>query len=118
LKYISDPVYEYLDNNHPPLIQDQVKDLHELNESISAFYDEVLRISKKHNFKDLGTLIAQQQSILNMIDKMKKKQIKLIKSDQAGTRIFLMYLNLLAESKNLVLYTLNMVKSHRDFLYK
>jgi len=116
LKYISDPVFEYLDNNHPPLISEQVKDLHELNSAISAFYDEVQSIIKKQNFKDLEDLIDQQQSILSLIVKMKKKQIKFIKSEQSGTRNILMYLNLLSESKNLVLFTLNMVKSHRDFL--
>jgi phosphate/sulfate permease len=116
LKYISDPVFEHLDNNHPPLIPEQVKDLHELSEAISTFYVEVLRISKKQTFKNLDNLINQQQSILSIIEKIKKKQIKFIKSEQSGTRNILMYLNLLAESKNLILYTLNMVKSHRDFI--
>jgi len=116
LKYISDPVFEHLDNNHPPLIKEQVNELHELNESISAFYEEVLRISKNQDFKNLDNLIIRQQSILNLIAKIKKKQIKFIKAEMAGTRIILMYLNLLSESKNLVLHTLNMVKSHRDFL--
>ncbi len=116
LKYIADPVYEHLDNNHPALVPEQIKDLHELNEEVLLFYTEVLRITKKQDFKNLESLIAQQQSILNFILKMKKKQIKIIKSEQAGTRNVLMYLNLLAETKNLILFTLNMVKSHRDFL--
>jgi phosphate/sulfate permease len=116
LKYIADPVYEELDNNHPPLIPEQVKDLHELNESVSAFYLDVQNITRKKNFGDIDILISQQQSILNLIAKIKKKQIRFIKADQVGTRNTLMYLNLLAESKNLVLYTINMVKSHRDFI--
>lgn len=116
LKYISDPVFEHLDNNHPPLIPEQIKDLHELNESIATMYTAALNIIKKQKFKDVDGLISQQQGILALIDKMKKKQIKIIKSEQAGTRNILMYLNLLSESKNLVLYTLNMVKAHRDFI--
>ncbi len=115
LKYISDPVYEHLDNNHPPLIREQVKELHELNEAVYSFYDEVLIITRKRNFKDLDNLISQQQSILNLIVRMKKRQIKYIKSEVMGTRNTLMYLNLLSETKNLILYTINMVKSHRDF---
>lgn len=116
LKYIADPVYEHLDNNHPPLIPDQVKDLHEINELVSLFYDEIIRISKKQNFKDLRKLLEQQHEILDLIAKSKKKQIKLIKADMVGTRNTLMYLNLLAESKNLILYTINMAKAHRDFV--
>lgn len=116
LKYIADPIYEHLDNNHPPLISEQVKDLHELNASMSAFYEEVRRVSKKQYFEDIEILIAQQQAILGLILKIKKKQVRYIKSEQVGTRNTLMYLNLLAESKNLVLYTVNMAKSHRDFI--
>jgi hypothetical protein len=51
-----------------------------------------------------------------MITRIKKKQIKFIKAEMVGTRNTLLYLNLLSETKNLVLYALNMVKSHRDFM--
>jgi len=116
LNYIADPIYEHLDNNHPPPIPEQVRDLHELNESISALYDEIQNIIKKRSFRDLEKLIVQQHSILELIVRMKKKQVKYIKGELVGTRNTLLYLNLLAESKNLVLYAINMVKSHRDFL--
>jgi len=116
LNYIADPIYEHLDNNHPPPVPEQVKDLHELNESISALYDEIQNIIKKRSFRDLEKLIAHQHSILDLIVRMKKKQVKYIKAELVGTRNTLLYLNLLAESKNLVLYAVNMVKAHRDFL--
>jgi uncharacterized membrane protein (DUF106 family) len=116
LNYIADPIYDHLDNNHPPLIPEQVKDLHELNESVNSFYDHVEVLIRAQDYKNLDGLLAEQQKILDLITKIKKKQIKYIKSESVGTRNTLMYLNLLSESKNLVLYTVNMVKSHRDFL--
>lgn len=116
LNYIADPVYEYIDNNHPPLIPEQVKDLNELNEALSSFYSYVLNMTRNQNFMDLGATLVQQQQILDRISVIKKKQIKLIKEELVGTRNTLMYLNLLSETKNLVLYTVNMLKSHRDFV--
>ena len=116
LKFIADPIYDHLDNNHPSLLKEQVKDLHGLNESVSPFFDEILTIIKKQNYKNLDKLIKEQQEILELIVKIKKKHIKLIKTESFSTRSSLMYLNLLAESKNLVLFSVNMVKSHRDFL--
>ena len=116
LRFIGDPVFEYIDNNHPPLIKEQVKDLHELNESIVSFFEEIQGIIKKKSFRDLEALIVHQHTILDLIARIKRKQIKYIKSDLVGTRNTLLYLNLLSESKNLVLYALNMVKSHRDFM--
>ncbi|MCK7536427.1 MAG: hypothetical protein MZV63_38355 [Marinilabiliales bacterium] len=116
LTYIADPIYDHLDNNHPPIIPDQVKDLHDLNESVNSFYDHVEALIQKQDYTNLDKLLAEQQRILDLIAKIKKKQIKYIKSESVGTRNSLMYLNLLSESKNLILYTVNMVKSHRDFL--
>lgn len=117
LRYLSDSIYEYIDNNHPPLIKEQIKDLHELNETINLFFEETLLISKKLSFDEISVFLVQQQSLLEQIAKIKKKQIKYIKSDLVGTRNTLMYLNLLTETKNLVLFTVNMVKSHRDFIH-
>lgn len=116
LRFIVDPVYEYLDNNHPPLIPEQVKDMQELDESISKFFNDIQHIIKKEKYKNLDKLIERQQYILNQIASMKKKQIKLIKTEMVGTRNTLLYLNVLSETKNLVLYAVNMVKSHRDFI--
>lgn len=116
IRFIGDPIFEYIDNNHPPMIKEQVKELHELNESVVSFFDEIQNIIKKKNFKELENLIEHQHAILDTIAKIKRKQMKYIKSELVGTRNTLLYLNLLSETKNLVLYSLNMVKSHRDFL--
>ena len=116
LTYISEPIFEYVNNIHPPITKEQIKDMHELNELISAFYSEIQNIIRKQSYKHLDTLIEHQQSILDFIAKINKKQVKLIKSGLVGTRNSIMYMNLLSESKNLVLHTVNMVKSHRDFL--
>ncbi len=114
--FIADPVYQHLDNNHPPLHIEQIKDLEDLAGSVKSFFDEIIRIMKKHNYRDLKKLIEQQHSILEKIVRMKKKLIRLVKSESVGTRNTMLYLNLLTESKNLILYSLNMIKSNRDFI--
>jgi hypothetical protein len=116
LNYISTNIYEYIDNNHPPLIKEQVRDLHDLNGAFCAFYDEILLLVRKHNYKELDKMIESQKIVLDLLSKIKKRQIKYIKAELVGTRNTVMYLNLLSETKNLLLFTVNMVKSHRDFI--
>ena len=83
---------------------------------ISIFFDEINIIFKKQKFDDISKILELQKKIIDMITKSKKRQIKLIKEEIVGTRNIMMYLNLLSESKNLVLYSVNMIKSQRDFL--
>ncbi|HPF03118.1 MAG TPA: inorganic phosphate transporter [Bacteroidales bacterium] len=116
LNYIAGSIFEYVDNNHPPLIKEQVKDLHDLNSSVNAFYIEVLVLIRNHSYGELDKMIEEQRKLLEMLAKMKKRHIKYIKSEMVGTRNTMMYLNILSETKNLLLFTVNLVKSHRDFI--
>ena len=53
--------------------------------------------------------------ILAELSKMRKAHLKRIKSDNTGTRISLLYLDILSETKNLVLFIMNLAKTSRDF---
>ncbi len=48
--------------------------------------------------------------------KLKKRQLKRIKSKQTGTKNSELILNTLTETKNLLLYTVNLLKAQRDFV--
>ncbi len=116
LSFLSEPVYEHLDNNHPPLIPEQAKDIKQLNEEIAELNNLILNILKKDQYNELDTVTKRQTEILNNLNRIKKKQIKLIKSEAIGTRNSMLVLGLLAETKNLLLYTVNTIKAHRDFV--
>ena len=45
-----------------------------------------------------------------------KAQIKMIRKEETGTKISVLFLNTVSESKTLLLQTVNLVKSHREFL--
>jgi len=116
LKFIADPVFEHIDNNHPPLLKEQIKDLHLLNEEIASLFDDILAALRKQNPKDISKIFSQQKNVLDLIARLRKKQIRIIKEDNVSSRNAMMYLNLLSESRNLVNYATNMVKSHYDFV--
>ncbi|MFO7997366.1 MAG: hypothetical protein R6U86_00100, partial [Bacteroidales bacterium] len=116
LTYIAEPSYEYIDNNHPPLHQEQADDLKALNQLIGNLFHKSVTMIQRGDCEAISALIKDQQEALELIHRMKKKQIKLIKAEMVGTRNSMVYFNLLSESKNLLLFTINMLKSHRDFL--
>ena len=116
LTYLTDPVYSHIDNNHPPLRTVQRNYLNDLNEEISNFYNLVLNTVKKDKFEDLDEIIDKQQSILEQLDKLQKKQVKMIKREEAGTKNSLLFFNTISETKSLLLNTVNIIKAQRDFV--
>ena len=116
LTYLTDPVFNHIDNNHPPMRTVQRNYLNNLNEEISSFFNLVLNTVKKDKFEDLEDIIAKQQSILERVDKLQKKQVKMIKREEAGTRNSLLFFNTILETKSLMLHTVNIIKAQRDFV--
>ena len=116
LTYLTDPVFNHIDNNHPPLRTVQRNYLNDLNEEISSFFNLVLNTVKKDKFEDLKEIINKQQLILERLDKLQKKQVKMIKHEEAGTKNSLLFFNTISETKSLLLNTVNIIKSQRDFV--
>jgi len=116
LTFIADPVFTYIDNNHPPLVKGQQNDLQELNKLVNSFFSGIIQSIKKSDYLNLDDLLENQQNLLDTIMKMKKRQLKRIKSRETGTKNSELVLNTLTETKNLLLYSVNLLKAQRDFV--
>jgi phosphate/sulfate permease len=115
ISFITRPVFDHIDNNHKGLVNDQVSELNKLNNDIRDFILETKSIIEDKDFSKVDSAIQLQQKVLDEISSLRKSQIKRIKKDAAGTKNSILYLNILSESKNYVLYSLNLLKSYRDF---
>ncbi len=109
------PVFEHVDNNHTPLKNYQIKDLSSFQKKVNSFFDNVTKIISGNSFEKVNKEISVSKDLISTITKLRKSQIKLMKSDDVNTRISILYLDLLAESKNLIFYTVNLLKAARDF---
>ncbi|MBU8892258.1 MAG: inorganic phosphate transporter [Bacteroidales bacterium] len=116
LSYISNPSYEHIDNNHKPLLKVQIDELNEMKNSGKDLFEAIIFTIDRNEFENIPDLIEKQQSILGNLKEGRKKQIKRIKNDEAGTRNSILYLGILNEIKNFLLHTINLVKAQRDFV--
>jgi phosphate/sulfate permease len=114
--FISKSALTHIDNNHKGLLPDQVEELNQLNTRIANLYEEILVYIREHRCTNIDSILEKQTELLRMIDQVNKKQIKRIKNHEAGTKNSLMYLGMLAEMKNILFYTINLLKSQRDFI--
>ncbi len=109
------PVFEHVNNNHAPLKKYQVKELAGFQKKVNSFFEDVTKILSGSSFGKASKMISASKNLITTITKLRKSQIKLMKSDDVNTRISILYLDLLAESKNLIFHTVNLLKASRDF---
>jgi Na+/phosphate symporter len=116
LNFMAKPALDHVSNNHNPLNQNQVEDLTQLNTGISKMYRNIVSHIENKNYHHLDDVLLQQQELLEMIKQMRIKQVKRLRDSDAHTRPSLLFLDILAETKNLLLYSINLLKSQRDFI--
>ncbi len=118
LTFITEPFNEHLDNAHPAVIPDQESEILKLKGKIGVFYKNVLSVLENKSYNEMELVIKMNAEIVNDLEKLKKLQIKLIKADKVKTKNSLVMFNYLSETKNMLLYSINLLKSHRDFVIR
>lgn len=113
--HITKPSLEHVDNNHKPIIKAQEEELASITAGINGLLERVIETVGKQDCTDVASIVETQESILELIVVARKKQVQRIKAHEVGTRNSMLYLNILAECKNLVLFTINLLKAQRDF---
>ncbi len=116
ISYIVNPSYDHIENNHKSLITSQIEEISRIQGEITIFIEEIVTMLNKSSFEDFDLIVSRQQTIMRLLDESRKKQIKRIKNNETGTRNSVLYLNILAELKNLTLFSVNLLKTERDFL--
>ena len=116
LSYITQPAFEHLDNNHKVYSEEQFEELNGIRVDVQDFMAKAIKIITQKDYAVLDELTEQQQVIFAKMKDNRKKQLKRIKNEKAGTKVSLLYLNALHETQNLMLHLVNLVKAQRDFI--
>ncbi len=117
LRHMSNPILIHLDNQHKGLSVKQKEDILWLLEEVSGFFNFIVHIEKERRFNSIDEILQRKALVISLIDELRKKQIRRIKDGSGHTRSGILLLECYAETKNLTLYTVNLLKAHRDFYY-
>jgi len=116
LTFVTNPSLQHIENQHKGLNKTQATELSQLSSLISGFFAGIMIMVRDNNYEGVKAAINRQREILEMINELRKKQVKRIKVGETGTRNSILYLGLLNEIKNIMLQTVNLVKAQRDFI--
>lgn len=111
LYHIVAPAYNHLDNNHT-LDHEQTNELKSFNEKINEFFNYVISIIQNNDVFDEQEITGKRDELIEYINKIIRNRIKILKKKQKGTKVSITYIDMLTETKNLVLHTVELVKSN------
>jgi Na+/phosphate symporter len=106
----------HVDNNHKPLLKDQIEELKELNEQIKDRFVLTINAFKNFDSAEIDTLRKRLPSFVKKVRMARKNQIKRIKNHEIGTRNSVLYLGLLGEFRNLAIFSNRMLTVFEDMV--
>lgn len=116
LVHITRPSFEHINNNHEGLTKEQVDDLMYINDLVSKIYDRINIMLSSNDFADIEQVLRMRDKLFVDIDEAIKRQLKRIKAKASSTKASMLYLNILSETKTMILQSRNLLKSQKFFV--
>jgi len=116
VNYMVIPLKQHLENQHKPFTESQTKEIKSLINEVSGFFNLALLIIQNEKFEKIDELVAKRIKIVDTLYEIEKVQVKRIKSKEVNTRNSLLFFKSLAETRNMLLQSVNLVKSYRDYI--
>ncbi|HOC85359.1 MAG TPA: inorganic phosphate transporter [Prolixibacteraceae bacterium] len=116
LHFLVGPLKEHLENQHKPFNPAQADEIRNLVSSIDEFFNLALHIVKEGKFEGIDDLVSKRMRIGETLYEFEKDQVKRIKEKEVNTRNSLLFFKALTETKNMLIHSVNLIKSYRDFI--
>ena len=116
LLHCTRPAFEHIDNNHRGFTQEQIMDLKQINDEVDAIFTRINQMLANKDFTHLDDIMVMRDKLFETIAEKTKSQIKRLKTGDMSTRGSMLYMNILNETKTMVLQSRNLLKSQAYFL--
>ena len=115
LSHIVQPAFEHLDNNHP-VDKEQYESFREFNEKTQEFFKYLIDLLVNKNFENETELNEKRDEIINLINEILVSRIKILKKTQKGVKLSVTYMDMLTETRNIVLHATQLVKADSQLI--
>lgn len=115
INYLAEPVFKHVDNNHKPVLPAQAAELKAIAVEFAGFAQRIIETLDQNTSENLELINKEQVRIIGMIREARKNLIKSIKKNDVGTRNSMLLLSILSEARNILIYSVNLMKIQNDF---
>lgn len=115
INFLSEPVFNHVDNNHKPILASQAQELTQIAEEFSGFAKKMIATLDSNTEEKLEEINVEQVRIIGLVREARKNLIKSIKKNDVGTKNSMLLLNILSEARNILIYSVSLMKIQVDF---
>jgi len=116
LRVITSDSSLYIENNHKGFNNEQEEDLEDLSKKVTNMYKTYIGMMEKSDYSGFATITNIRDEIIEQCAKLTKKQIRRVKDKECSTRNSILFMNILNETKTIVLQSVNLMKSQRNMI--
>jgi len=103
-------------NHHKPFLESQLEDLRMLNEKMRNDLISTIAVFKTLSNTDAVKALEDSAPFVKQIREIRKREIKRVKNKEVSTRNSMLFLNLIGELRNLVLFSDRIVRVCQDLV--
>lgn len=118
LLHCTRPAYEHIENHHKGFTEEQIYDLKQVNDRVDNIFNKINTMLREKNFSDLDLVLEMRDELFGVIAEAIKNQLHRLENGNMSTKASILYLNILTETKTMVLQSRNLIKSQAYFLSK
>jgi Na+/phosphate symporter len=108
--------FDHIDNNHKGLNNNQLSDLQKLNKEVTEVYEDIVKMLRTSDFSDFERVLAKRDDIFDLLVENIKSQIKRVKDNESSVRNSILYLDIVNETKAMLLQARNFMRAQRLFM--
>jgi phosphate/sulfate permease len=110
LMHIVQPAFNHLDNNHA-FDNEQTDKMKKFNDQLSEFFNFAINLLKNRNYESLDELVLRRDETMSMANDILLTRIKILKKTNKGVKVSVTYMEMLSETKNLLLNVVQLVRA-------
>lgn len=116
LLHCTKPAYDHINNNHRGFDGTQIRELKRVNDGVDAIFAKIATMLRERDFTALDELMSMRDNLFDVIADCVKSQIVRLGDAVASARAGALYLNILNETKTMVLQSRNLIKAQAHFV--
>ena len=114
LEYINKTSYKHINNNHSKLKLTQIRELIEVNSSISELFIEVNELYKNKSFNKIKTVIKKKDGIYKLVQDKILAQVARTRNEEKSPKNTTLYFGILQETKDLLNAIMNLLSDYNE----